>query len=190
MTAGPLLLVIDMQEVFRDVESPWATPSFEELAEPIGRLVQACGERTAYTRFVLPARISGSWAPYYQRFDEMTRPERSSWFELAEPYRSWARSTIDKPTFSAWGREVASAAGDPATIVLCGVATDCCIVSTALSAVDGGAFVRVVGDACAGSSLDAHAAALSILRGYAPQVVVTTVDKELAGRRDPGDRLG
>jgi nicotinamidase-related amidase len=183
VTSEPLLVVIDMQEVFRDPESPWATPSFDEIAGAIGRLTEGFGRRVVYTRFVLPERISGSWMPYYERFAEVTRPERAPWFELADPYRSWASETLDKPTFSAWGREL-SATGEPATVVLTGVATDCCVISTALEAVDAGAFVRVVADACAGSSREAHEAALSIMGGYAPQIAVTTVDEELDLARD------
>jgi nicotinamidase-related amidase len=179
MEALPLLVVIDMQEVFRDPESPWATPGFEALAKPIGRLVDAFGQRVVHTRFVLPERLVGSWSPYYATWAEVTKPERSDWFELAEPYRSWASATVDKPTFSAWGSALAWAAGDPATIVLCGVATDCCVISTALAAVDSGAFVRVVSDACAGSTGAAHEAALAVMRGYVRQIEVTTVEEQV-----------
>lgn len=185
MSGSPLLVVIDMQEVFRDRSSPWATPGFDDLADPIGRLVEAFGERVVYTRFVLPERFVGSWSPYYATFAEVTEPRRAGWFDLAEPYRSWATSTIDKPTFSAWGSVLTRAAGEPATIVLCGVATDCCVISTALAAVDEGAFVQAIGDACAGSTGSAHDAALSILRGYAPQVSVITVAEELTSLRAP-----
>ena len=188
MDALPLLVVIDMQEVFRDPGSPWATPGFDTLAEPIGRLVDAFADRVVHTRFVLPEHVVGSWSPYYETFAEVTDPGRAGWFELAEPYRSWASSTVDKPTFSAWGSALARAAGQPATIVLCGVATDCCVISTALSAVDEGAFVRVAADACAGSTRASHEAALSVMGGYTPQIEITSVDAELAAR-EAEDRL-
>jgi nicotinamidase-related amidase len=176
----PLLVVIDMQEVFRDPESPWTTPGFDELAAAIGRLAEGFDRRVVYTRFVLPERISGSWVPYYERFAEVTRRERAPWFELAEPYRSSATETLDKPTFSAWGEQLSAAAGEPSTLVLTGVATDCCVISTALEAVDAGASVRVVADGCAGSGPEAHEAAIAIMRGYGPQIEITTVDAELA----------
>ena len=181
MSTDPLLVVIDMQEVFRDPRSPWATPGFDGLAEPIGRLVESFSQRVVYTRFILPEHVVGSWSPYYETFAEVTDPGRASWFELAEPYRSWATSTVDKPAFSAWGSALARAGGQPVTIVLCGVATDCCVISTALAAVDEGAFVRVAADACAGSTPTAHEAALSVMGGYTPQIEITSVDEELAG---------
>ena len=44
--------------------------------------------------------------------------------------------------------------------MLAGVATDCCVLSTALAAADAGCLVEVVADACAGSSDEAHERAL------------------------------
>jgi nicotinamidase-related amidase len=54
------------------------------------------------------------------------------------------------------------------------------VISTALPAADAGAFVRVVGDACRGSSDEGHAAAIRVLSGYAPQIAITTVEDEIA----------
>ena len=47
------------------------------------------------------------------------------------------------------------------------------------AAADAGMFVRVVEDACAGATPQAHRSALTVLRGYAPQIEVTTVSEEL-----------
>lgn len=177
--AAPLLVVIDMQELFRDPASPWSVPGFDELAEPIGRLADAFDDRVVHTRFTLQPAAGGSWIPYYATFDAVTRPENAGWFKLAEPYRAHASVVVDRPVFNAWGERLAGLAGEPATLILCGVATDCCVISTALPAADAGGFVRVVDDACRGSSVQAHEAAISVLRGYAPQVTITTVDAEL-----------
>ena len=174
----PILVVVDMQELFRDPGSPWHVPGFAELAAPIGRLVQAFGDRVVHTRFTLPERIEGSWGPYYETFEPVTHAENRRWFELAEPYRDLATDIVERPVFNAWP-PIRQIAGEPATLVLTGVATDCCVISTALPAADEGAFVRVVDDACRGSSAEAHDAAISVLRGYAPQIEVTTVDREL-----------
>ena len=178
----PLLVVVDMQELFRDPTSPWLIPRFDELVGPIGRLVAAFGGRVAYTRFEVPDVPLGSWGPYYETFASVTDPANAAWFELAEPYRHGARHVIGRPVFDAWGARMRALAGEPPTIVLCGVATDCCVISTALPAADAGAFVRVVGDACRGSSDASHAAAIRVLSGYAPQIAITTVEDELAAR--------
>jgi nicotinamidase-related amidase len=73
-------------------------------------------------------------------------------------------------------------AGHSRTLVVCGVATDCCVIATVLGAVDGGMHVRLVEDACAGVSAEAHERAVAVMAGFPPQVVVTTVDAELAAR--------
>jgi nicotinamidase-related amidase len=176
----PLLVVVDMQDVFRVPESPWATPGFSELAEPIRRLVRGFGDRVVFTRFLVPARPVGSWVRYYETFPEVAKPEHRRWLELAGPYRAMAGVTLDRETFGKWGRALEAAAGPSRTIVLCGVATDCCVISTALPAADDGAFVRVVGDACRGASAEAHERALAILGAFSPQIEVTTVEQELA----------
>jgi nicotinamidase-related amidase len=176
------LVVIDMQELFRAASSPWHVPGFDELTEPIGRHVDAFGDRVVHTRFTLSETKYGSWGPYYERFEPVTHPENGRWFELADPHRAQARRLIERPVFNAWGDRLREIAGDPATLVLCGVATDCCVISTALPAADDGAFVRVVDDACRGSSAEAHAAAISVLGGYAPQIEITTVEAEIERR--------
>lgn len=56
--------------------------------------------------------------------------------------------------------------------MLTGVSTDCCVISTALSAADAGATITVVSDACAGSTPENHAAALTVLGLYPPQIRV------------------
>jgi len=55
-------------------------------------------------------------------------------------------------------------------LVLAGVATDCCVLSTAMAAAEAGAFVTVALDACAASSSDNQLAAKNILMGYAPLI--------------------
>jgi nicotinamidase-related amidase len=180
MSNGPLLAVIDMQHVFGDADSPWATPGFDEVIEPIERLVTAFGDRVVFTRFLVPERWDGSWAPYYELWREVTLPGHLDWFDLVEPWASRRPRTLDRSTFSKWGSGLEELVGPSRELVLCGVATDCCVVSTALPAADAGMFVRVVADACRGVSDAAQEHALAILGGYAPQIEVSTVDEELA----------
>lgn len=185
MSGTDLLVVVDMQDLFRVAESPWATPGFEELAGPIDRLRRAFDERVVYTRFIVPAEPHGSWVSYYAAFPEVAKPERRDWLELSDPYRGWARTTLDRETFGKWCRSLKSAAGPGNAIVLCGVATDCCVISTAIPAADSGAFVRVVADACRGATPEAHERALAIMDGFAPQISLTSVDREVGGGPTP-----
>jgi nicotinamidase-related amidase len=176
---APLLVVIDMQRLFGDAASPWATPCFDQIVKPVDELVAAFGDRTLFTRFVIPERWEGSWEPYYRQWRPVTEPEARPLAELSEPWASRRPATLDRSTFSKWGTELRGAAWPGRNLVLCGVATDCCVIATALPAADAGMFVRVVADACAGATAEAHDAALTVMRGFAPQIEVTTVAEEL-----------
>jgi nicotinamidase-related amidase len=178
---GPLLVVVDMQGVFAD--GPWGTPGFHELVPRIERLVDAFGDRTCFTRFLVPEHPEGAWTDYYANWEFVTRPEARPLLELVEPFASNLRAArVEKTTFGKWGPELEALAGPARTLVVCGVATDCCVISTVLGAVDGGMHVRLVADACAGIDAQAHERAVAIMAGYPPQVTVTSVDEELASR--------
>jgi len=93
-----------------------------------------------------------------------------------------AGPTLDATTFGKWGPELAARAGG-GPLVLAGVSTDCCVLSTALAAADAGATVRVVADACAGIDDESHAKALHVMSLYAPLVEVVTVADVIGGAR-------
>jgi nicotinamidase-related amidase len=86
-----------------------------------------------------------------------------------------------RTTFSKWDARMAGLTGANSPIAICGVATECCVLSTILGAVDHGRFVRVIADACAPGSPEGDAQALGILAGFAPMVSVTTTDEVLSG---------
>ena len=82
---------------------------------------------------------------------------------------------IDRPTFGKWDALSSAAMGDPTEVVLVGVSTDCCVLSTALAAADSGVHVRVAADACAGVSEQDHQRALDVMSLYTPMIEITTV---------------
>ncbi|MGX5657003.1 cysteine hydrolase family protein [Geodermatophilus nigrescens] len=172
------LVVVDLQRVFGDPDSPWTAPRFEEVRPRIRRLVAGFGERVVFTRFVAPAEPQGAWAAYYDRYPFALQPPDAPLYELVEdpgPALVQTATTLGK-----WGPELAEViGGGPLTVA--GVATDCCVVSTVLPAADAGVPVRVVTDACAGSSDDEHGRALHLMDLYAPLVELTTT-ADLLGR--------
>lgn len=79
---------------------------------------------------------------------------------------------IDVPKFGKWSYIRNKLDDEVSEIYLAGVSTDCCVLSTALEAVDDGIKVYVIEDACAGSSKSAHNNALNIMRGYSPNLEI------------------
>lgn len=164
------LVVVDMQRVFAEPASPWATPGFAAIVPTVAALVRACAPAVTFTRFVAPAEPSGAWRTYYEQFPFARQPPDASLWDVV-PELAPTGPTVDAPTFSKWGPELAARLGD-ATLLLAGVSTDCCVLSTAVAAADAGVPVQVVADACAGVDEASHRAALQVLGLYAPLVEV------------------
>jgi nicotinamidase-related amidase len=163
------LAVIDMQRVFAEPDSPWFTPRFAETVGPITRLVKAFGSRVTFTRFVAPSSPAGAWRGYYEQWPFALQPPDARIYELVDEFGP--ASTLDATTFGKWGPELAASVGSGG-LVLAGVSTDCCVLSTALAAADAGVPVQVVADACAGVNDETHQQALDIMRLYGPLVSV------------------
>jgi nicotinamidase-related amidase len=173
------LVVVDLQQVFGDPDSPWTTPRFEEVRPRIRRLVAAFDGRVVFTRFVAPEQPVGAWVDYYAEYPFALQPPDAPLYDLVED--PGAAKVLDATTFGKWGPDLAEIVGSgPLTVA--GVATDCCVISTVLPAADAGVPVRVVTDACAGSGDDDHDRALRLMSLYTPLVELRTTEEVLAAR--------
>jgi nicotinamidase-related amidase len=173
------LVVVDLQHVFGDEDSPWTAPRFAEIRPRVRRLAEAFGERVVWTRFVAPAEPVGAWKEYYEEFPFALQSPDAPLYGLVED--PGTHPVVDATTFGKWVPDLVAVVGQgPLTVV--GVATDCCVISTVLPAADAGVHVRVVSDACAGSSDEDHDRALRIMGLYAPLVEIATTDEVLAGQ--------
>ena len=178
MTGGVLVLV-DVQQVFADADSPWGAPRFAEVHPAIRRLTAGFAGRVVHTRFVAPAEPTGAWVPYYALFPFALQSPDAPLYDLVDDPGD--DPVVTATTFGKWGPELADLVGD-GPLVLAGVSTDCCVLSTALPAADAGVGVQVVTDACAGASDADHERALAAMALYAPLITLTTTDAVLAGR--------
>ena len=176
-SAASWLVAIDLQTVFADPASRWATPRFGEALAGTQALLPAFTGRTVHTRFVAPVAPAGAWAPYYRDWPFALVPESDPIYDLV--LRPGDDPVLTATTFGKWGPELAGLLENPTELVLTGVSTDCCVLSTALAAADAGVAVRVVTDACAGASDADHQRALDAMALYAPLVTLTTVAEVL-----------
>ncbi len=165
------LVVIDLQHVFGDPGSGWFCPRFDEILDPIAALVDAYAPAVTFTRFVAPTEPSGAWREYYQDWPWALQPADSPMYSLVEPYSG--RPSLARPTFGKWDFELAGRVGPE--IVVAGVSTDCCVLSTVLPAADAGVKVRIAADACAGADDDTHRQALGLMQLYRPLIEISSV---------------
>jgi len=170
---------IDLQRVFGDPSSPWCAPRYAAAAANVVRLASVFGERSVFTRFVAPEEPTGAWVPYYEEFPWALRPAGDRLYELTDDVAPCATTTVEATTFGKWTPELRQVVGEQPSLVVAGVATDCCVVSTVLAAADAGASVTVVTDACAGSTDDSHQKALDVMALYAPLVTLATTAEVL-----------
>jgi nicotinamidase-related amidase len=176
----PWLVVIDPQRIFAEPPSPWAAPDFDAIVGPVRRLAESHDGRVVVTRFVAPERPVGSWVPYYRVWPFAQVPDGDPLYEVVPALRDLPAAVVTEPTFGKWTPGLRAVTGATPRLLLAGAATDCCVLSTALAAADGGAEVRVVTDACAGSSEENHRRALDAMALYAPQITLSTSDEVLA----------
>ncbi|SDT29474.1 Nicotinamidase-related amidase [Friedmanniella luteola] len=173
------LVGVDLQHVFGDPASPWASAQYPRAVAATQRLLPAFAGRTVLTRFVAPAEPRGAWVPYYADWPFALVPDDDPLYALAPELADLDVPVVSAPTFGKWGPALAAAVHGAGTLVLTGVSTDCCVLSTALAAADAGVAVRVVTDGCAGATDADHHRALETMGLYAPLITLTTVAEVL-----------
>ena len=161
-------VVIDMQRLF-DEETGWRVPDLAATLPPIARLIEHRPARALYARFITPASLGeskGAWQSYYRQWPQVIRDRLPDGiFDLVAPLARDAapNQQFDKEGFSAFSgpsfpgmlRDLGASA-----LVLSGVETDVCVLSTALEAIERGFRVVIATDAVTSSSPAGHRATL------------------------------
>jgi nicotinamidase-related amidase len=180
-------MVVDMQELFRS-HPDWGSASLTSLVAPIRRLLAARPERAYFSRFITPhesGHAAGAWQRYYRRWDRVTLARMDpTLLDIIEELKPWAHRLVDKTGYSALGnaefRRVAGAGPDHC-LILTGVETDVCVLSTVMEAMDLGLRVVLAVDAVGSSSAGCHDSALQILHErFDEQVELASVDDIIA----------
>ena len=172
--ADDWLVVVDPQMIFADpATSPWGSPMWVRTVPRIADLARAYGpERTVLTRFVARPDLGGSWSSYYDAWPFALVSEDDDLYAVVPELAGCASHVVTAGTFGKWTADLRAIVGEQPSLTLAGVSTDCCVISTALPAADAGATVRVVADACAGSTPENHAHALAVMALYTPQITI------------------
>ncbi|QEW24053.1 putative hydrolase (plasmid) [Paracoccaceae bacterium] len=178
MTTEDWLFVIDIQPAFSDPASPWFCAALDAAKANIARLLPAYGDRVLFSRFVPPEQVFGAWIEYYDTWAFALPPEAKPLWSVDEPWGHYP--SMQSHTLSKWVPAAKQMLPEDATIALCGVSTDCCVMSTALAAIDDGRRVRLIEDACAAGSEEIQRQSVELMRLRAPMLTVTDTQKELA----------
>ncbi len=174
-----LVVCVDMQRVFME-PGDWYCAGSNEILPVVKTLVAARPSQALFSRFIAaqtPDDAVGSWQRYYRRWHGVTieklgrapfdlHPELA---ELADPANVFDKTTYDAFDAPAFAARVA--ARGPATLLVCGVETDVCVLATVLSAVDLGHRVILIEDALASCDAPSHDASLSLLASRFDQQV-------------------
>lgn len=178
-------VAIDMQRLFAE-PTEWHAPSLAPLVAPIARIAQHRPQRTIFTRFLTPhsaEHARGQWRTYYRRWRSVTLERLApDMLDLVAPLAALAPPTlvVDKHGHSSFSSsDFLPALGRlrADTLVLTGVETDVCVLTTALDAIDHGLRVILIEDAVASSSPEGHRACLDhIYPRYDQQIEVLTTD--------------
>ncbi|GAB3653708.1 isochorismatase family protein [Nocardioides korecus] len=166
----PWLVVVDLQHAFTDPASSWYADGSAAAATVVARLLEEFAGRVVMTRFVRDPGEQGAWRDYYDAWPQFRVPPEDPVWDLSLAVPPGA-PVVDEPTFGKWGAALAAVVGE-ADLVVCGVATECCVLATAVAAADAGRRVTVVADACAGGTAEGHRAALDLLGANAPLITV------------------
>jgi nicotinamidase-related amidase len=170
------LVIIDMQKIFKDSSSQWCVSDYDSAAENIVELVLAHSGPIIWTKFVRDPSERGAWGEYYKTWDQCRLPPNSPEWNLTFAVQS-EHKLLTCSTFSKWGEELEALTEFSGEIIICGVATDQCVLGTVLGAIDAGKKVVVIEDCCAGLTKQAHDQAIDILSGFRPMVEITTTSE-------------
>ena len=175
------IVVIDRQRVFAESEwSTWACPdgSYHNTDEAFARLAAAFGDRVVYTCYIAPQPPHNAWIDYFKGWPQFLVAPDDPMYDLTDDTAALAKghAVVSCDTFGKWGDALSEAISGAKKITVCGVATDCCVLTTVLAAADSGVAVRVAADACAGSSPENHRMDLDTIAFVTPLVTVADTD--------------
>ena len=185
-----LLLVIDMQNAYGK-GGQWYCPNVETAEKKIKGLLQdaeVLALDVILTQFFAPKDPVGTWKKYNEENaqvneDVYANALMEAFLEAGEIYPLYAKSTYSAMTVP----EIVKAVKKADRVLVSGVVAECCVLATAMAAIDAGAEVIYLTDGVAGIGEETEKAVETVLAGLEPlHVRRMTVDEY---RKERGERL-
>ena len=195
ITQKGVFLMIDFQEIFQDnATQGWAcegyTDALASAHRAYDRLIEKgwdlCVVKTAY---LPPKKIKGPWKEYFEMHSGVPKYPSDNVYKISKNYIYNSETadndtgntvTITSSTFGKWDgvKKYYKLIGEriPRNVFVCGVSTDCCVLSTVLAAIDESKRVYVIENACAAGTRKEHRRGMEVLRNFYPNVKVIHSD--------------
>jgi nicotinamidase-related amidase len=169
-----------MQEEDVDLSYYWRRLD-ETLMPNVKRLLEAFRERDARIMFARAGAQFGDFADTLVHLRQLQRRagtlRGTDEFEVREEILPRVgEAVVDKPGLSAFttsNADIILRNAGVETIVLCGVVTNGCVLTSALTAWDLGYSVQLVEDACAADNEAIHDASVQVMRWFGMPIVST-----------------
>lgn len=190
---GPLdrnacVVCVDMQRLFLE-PGEWHCPAGLDILENCRQLVAAARDQAYFIKYIpprTPEHAFGQWREFHRRWSSVTLDEvgeiaiglHPAIDGLAEPHRVFGRLGFSAFASDGFAERIRNR--KPSAMIVCGVETDVCVLSTILSAVDHGIRTIVPIDAVASASPSGHDAVLNhVLPRYDHQVEPCTAEEAI-----------
>ncbi|MEJ7623815.1 MAG: isochorismatase family cysteine hydrolase [Pyrinomonadaceae bacterium] len=170
----PVLMVVDVQNGFLNQHSRHVIPN-------VVRLIHIFLERSLPIIFSRFTNVSGSSFETLVDWRRVYQPPET---DLADEVSPFAKTVINKHFYSSLTSESVRLiqAWDAQTLILCGVATEACVLKTALDAFEMDLVPVVIVDACASDmGVHSHEAGVHVLKNLIGKRQTISLD-ELATR--------
>jgi nicotinamidase-related amidase len=152
-TIGDVLVVVDMQNAYLE-DQVWACVHTTDCAERIERLIASGAvDNVVFTQYLAPENPTGTWVTYDEVYADISSDEwLNEIIDQLEPYLD-TYPLYAKSTFSSFGNpDFKALMAKARRIVISGVVSECCVIATTIDAIDTGAPVVYLTDACSGGS--------------------------------------
>lgn len=183
---NPLLLIIDMQNVYKEGQ-PWECKNYDNALSNILDLLNDghfSQNNTILTRYIASAHPTGVWKNYNKENAEINANQWYNDLDQKLQLRCKDYKCYDKSTYSSYSvKEIQEAANNASSVVIAGVVAECCVLATVSSLIDAGKYVYYITDAVAGLDNEKEEATIKVLEGLTPlhlSIMTTNEFKALA----------
>ncbi len=175
---GDLLLVIDMQNVYRQNEK-WACWQTEQAAQNIVKIIESKKCHVAFTRFIASKKPRGVWQNYNAENADVNGSKFLNEYHPAlVPYLAHF-PLFTKSTYSSLkNRRLKKLCRKAKRVIISGVVTECCVLATIFELIDEGVYTVFISDAVSGAGESQDLAVQNVLSGLSPLHVKIATTKE------------